>query len=753
MSLTGPGKPTEISPEELRRLAGQAHDRWVKGMLAAGWRLGPEFTETAKNHPFLVPFDQLPQVEQARYYQVGLAALEGFGPDKAVAPALGSDPQAPLAGKEEEISPNLKKAGLGEILNFWRTWKVKTETLPAVWFRALGQHTLRLGEPLLAYDMITVGLKRYPADVRLRQLLALALLRAGSAVPALNLLENLYNEGHRDEETLGLLARVHKDLAQATPDSRMRIHHWLKAKEIYGLSYRETGGYWSGINAATLACLLGEMKGARALALQVQGQCQQQLRGLSPEDGEAYWVYATLGEAALIQGHLEEAFNWYAQAGQVAGRRYGDLASTRRNAWLLWEALGIPEMVRETLKKCLRIPRVAVFAGHMIDQPGRPEARFPPELEEPVAREIRRVLEQLDIGIGYASAACGSDIIFLEALLARKGEIHIVLPIPEAVFRKTSVDLIPQGNWGHRFSRVLKAATQVVVACEHRVSGSPVTYEYANLIQDGLAILKAKLLDTDLVPLAVWDGRPGDGPGGTGSLVKYWRRQGRPPELIDLTRFQVQTDLSDYSTERALIPTLPSPEQDLEALPQEIVAVLFADVVGFSQLKEEEVPVFLKQFMGAVEQYLTRFERQPLWVNTWGDALHCVFATVKEAGQFALGLRDWVSRTDWQTLGLPKELLLRISLHAGPVYIWNQTALAGLRYSGSHVSRAARIEPITPPNQVYASQEFAALATSQGVADFVCEYVGQITLPKQAGVAPLYLVRRPVKEEIRKPEK
>jgi class 3 adenylate cyclase len=55
--------------------------------------------------------------------------------------------------------------------------------------------------------------------------------------------------------------------------------------------------------------------------------------------------------------------------------------------------------------------------------------------------------------------------------------------------------------------------------------------------------------------------------------------------------------------------------------------------------------------------------------------------------------------------------------------------------------RAARIEPITPPGQVYASQQFAALASTQRVQGFTCEYVGRIPLPKHAGVIPLYLVR------------
>ena len=92
--------------------------------------------------------------------------------------------------------------------------------------------------------------------------------------------------------------------------------------------------------------------------------------------------------------------------------------------------------------------------------------------------------------------------------------------------------------------------------------------------------------------------------------------------------------------------------------------------------------------------------------------------------------------------GLPPELNLRISLHAGPFYPLQDPFLAGLNYTGAHVNKAARIEPITPPGQVYASQAFAALAAGLGVRSFTCEYVGQVPLPKKSGIEPLYVVRR-----------
>ena len=87
------------------------------------------------------------------------------------------------------------------------------------------------------------------------------------------------------------------------------------------------------------------------------------------------------------------------------------------------------------------------------------------------------------------------------------------------------------------------------------------------------------------------------------------------------------------------------------------------------------------------------------------------------------------------------ELNLRIALHAGPVYEFDDPITGDRSYSGTHVSRAARLEPITPPGQVYASEAFAALAAAQRTPDFTCDYVGQTPMAKAYGTLPAYHVR------------
>lgn len=171
------------------------------------------------------------------------------------------------------------------------------------------------------------------------------------------------------------------------------------------------------------------------------------------------------------------------------------------------------------------------------------------------------------------------------------------------------------------------------------------------------------------------------------------------------------------------------------------MAMLFADAVNFSKLTEQQIPLFLNHFLGAIGNLISTSPHAPLIKNTWGDGLYFVFSDVRDAGLFALDLCELMVSTDWSKKGLPKAINLRIALHAGPVYSCVDPVTGLASFTGTHVSRAARIEPITPPGQVYASQAFAALSAAQGVKEFTCDYVGQTPLAKGYGTFATYHVR------------
>ena len=119
---------------------------------------------------------------------------------------------------------------------------------------------LHIGEPLLAYNVIKQALSEQPGNIRLRQLKGLALARSGAVRRANEELASLRDEGFTDGETLGLLARTHKDLALAEADCASREQHLAAAFEIYATGYRESrrcgavdDAYYTGINAATMS--------------------------------------------------------------------------------------------------------------------------------------------------------------------------------------------------------------------------------------------------------------------------------------------------------------------------------------------------------------------------------------------------------------------------------------------------------------------------------------------------------------------
>ena len=63
-------------------------------------------------------------------------------------------------------------------------------------------------------------------------------------------------------------------------------------------------------------------------------------------------------------------------------------------------------------------------------------------------------------------------------------------------------------------------------------------------------------------------------------------------------------------------------------------------------------------------------------------------------------------------------------------------------YFGSSVTKAARIEPVTPPGTVYASEAFAASLAAIGPSDYTLEYVGRLTLAKGYGESRIYRLDR-----------
>lgn len=706
-------------------LAKNTHEIWAKQRLNDGWTYGKTRNDRLKQHPGLVPYEELSELEKEydRLTTLGvIKTLLALG-YKIEGNQISTDSQ-----KEEAelltILNNLVKTGEIDILSLLniqrKTLNIQCNNL--IIYQILAQASLELGEYLIGYDIIKEALKKWPEDLKLKQLLAMALVRSGATEKANIVLTELVEKGNQDQETLSLLGRTYKDLAKQSKNPDVKQQQLALAAQKYQQAYQKSQDTYPGINAATLTFISGDRETGEAIARQIKEKCQVKLPLDEEITSEDYWTLATLGEACLVLQQWSESQKWYRHAVKITPKRYGDHCSTRSNAKLLLEYL---ESSSEYLLECFDIPRIAVFTGHLIDTPNRREPRFPPHLETQVYQAIRQKLEEHNIQFGYSSAACGSDILFLEAVLERSGEIHIVLPYPEAEFRRDCVDVISGSNWGERFSRLLQQASSVNVAVNSVYEEDTSIYKYTHSLLHGLAKMRSQNLDTELVPMAVWDENPGNSLGGTATMVKTWHQRGYKVEIIHPQFLEpsklIFNKLSIKATKH-----------------RPIRAILFADVVKFSRLNEQQVTVFIEHFLGTIANLETEKGYRSVMKNTWGDALYYIFYSVADAGSFALDMCNLINSIDWTTKGLPEDLNLRISLHAGPVYPYINPITREYNYTGNHVTYAARIESITPPGKVYCSQEFAAISCAENVQSYCCDYVGQIPLAKKYGTLPLY---------------
>jgi len=180
--------------------------------------------------------------------------------------------------------------------------------------------------------------------------------------------------------------------------------------------------------------------------------------------------------------------------------------------------------------------QVVLFSGHMIDAPGREKPRFPPDKEPVAAGAIAAVLADLDLGssdLAVCGAACGGDLLFAEAALARGARLELYIPFEEAAFLEKSVDFADK-DWRARYFAA-KARAELHVA--PRELGSPQEgedpYERNNRRMLGAAMrFGAERLNF----VALWNGEGGDGPGGTRHMMEEVRNRGGRALWLDTTQ-------------------------------------------------------------------------------------------------------------------------------------------------------------------------------------------------------------------------
>jgi hypothetical protein len=192
----------------------------------------------------------------------------------------------------------------------------------------------------------------------------------------------------------------------------------------------------------------------------------------------------------------------------------------------------------------------------MIDAPGREKPRFPADKESLARDKIKEtIVTEMNTGAGvrcgYAGGANGGDTLFHEVCAELGIETRLYLAIPPQGYVTTSVQKAgPQ--WVARFwdlynqhvaegrVRILSDASNVQDKQEYLPAWLRAKPDYGIWPRNNLWMLfnaldegcDPKTGDPNLTLIALWDGEGGDGPGGTGDLVKKVQEMGARCEVI-----------------------------------------------------------------------------------------------------------------------------------------------------------------------------------------------------------------------------
>jgi class 3 adenylate cyclase len=588
---------------------------------------------------------------------------------------------------------------------------------------------LRAGDALVAYDAALRACDQDPTSLDARYLAALALARAGSSDGARRRCEELLGllaaapgaRGELVEDAGALMARLAKDQALEIREPLERRGALRHAADLYHAVFERSGGSFPCINAATLYALAGDDARARALAAQARELAvgHDRTDGTDHVEGAAgdYWAVATCLESALILGELAAVPALAARAAKLGRADAAMRATTYRQLRLLVTDRDLDR----ALLDALRPPVVLHFCGHRADDDGH-AGRWATVSTERVEREIAAFLDRHEFAAGYGSLASGADILVAEQLAMRGIDFHVVLPFALDEFVHESV--APAGPaWVNRFRRGVERAASLSVACDSAYAGNDELYGHAARIAMGRAINHARHFGSEALQLALYDGGTPGGAAGTAHDVGVWRATGRQTHVVSVGG-----------------PGDPEPAtRRRDGTRREIRPVVFTDLRGYSRLRDEHVPVF-------VEHVLTRFaaalrDHGVLWANTWGDAIVAVFPDTAAAAGAVLELHDIVAATDLRGLGLPSDLALRVGAHVGSLNVLRDPVVGADAYWGRELTRAARIEPRTPPGEVYVTEAFAAHLALDVSARHSTEYVGRVTTAKDFETIPLYRLR------------
>lgn len=620
---------------------------------------------------------------------------------------------------------------------------------------------LNRGSFFEAYNKCTEALERYPNNKKIAEYSVIILLNTGAIAEAkriiLPILEDIFENYDQsispdllkfssgcNVKFAELAAKVFKGGWISSQDSRdLNI-----SRILYVYNFNEQKCLFSGAEASSLAWLLGDDQQADKLAAQV-------IKLFHKKTIKDPLDYAAAGIAYTILKDTEMSIQALKQAQEQITTTYSITVDLLHHFKLMYRN-GFK--ISKSIFDALIPPTIVVFTGQMIDTPDQREKKFLPEMETFVKEKIKEKIDQIDAKIGYSSASCGSDILFIECMLERGAEVNIILPFEQEDFLKTNVKHAGP-RWETRFRNCLQQAKKVQFATEEKYLGHDMLYRFGNMILHGIAEMRGNFLLSPPHLIAVWDSMPNSLIGGASDFIDHWSDI-TTLHIIDLD--EIKENYLQNFQKTVLPPHLntirekhkPIGDKISDKIPRIIKTMLFTDIAGYTRLKEESIPGFLN-FINELKIKMEELAPNPLSINTWGDSIFVVMENASDLAEYSLTLNELVTELSQHTKGIP-ELGVRISLHAGPVYEAMDPFRGMLNYYGGHINRAARLEPVTVIGEIYTTEQFISFLIAEQsnkrseafqrgqpfIEKFACKYVGNVSLAKGFGPQPIYHLKR-----------
>lgn len=506
-----------------------------------------------------------------------------------------------------------------------------------------------------------------------------------------------YDRRADDPATLSLKGRLLKDRA-VRADGAVRRQHYRAAAEAYLGSAKLKPATYPLINAATLSLLAGDEPRAHELASEV-------LDSVDHHPGEPetpYYRAATAAEALLLLRKESEARKAFAEAIALAPQAWEDHASTLRQFALILSAQGADAGWLDAHRPPLSLH----FAGHMSFRPQNVR-------RDALDLEINAALDEERIGFGYGALAAGADIIIAEALLQRGAELHVVLPCDAGTFVRRSVE--PYGKeWVQRFDAALNRADTVRQIRPYDVPPDDATFDLADEVAMGAALMNGERLMSEAVQLLVLDA----GGGGTGRTRQSWATGGWRQRLIAAPREEVIV--------------LPPPVDDV-ASAFRVLAMLSIDVAAddtADTLRAADVEVRFAM----VQAQLARHGAPALAPYSDGKKACVAYADVREGAEVANALITTLARL----------FPLRIGGHYGRAEILHDPFSGESRLAGDASLVARGAVSSAPAGSAFVTEDFAAAVTASGAMHPLVEYVGELATPDRGPGMGLFALKPPL---------